>query len=169
MGAVALGGLIDERARRGIARDGHGDLRLDHVYWFPDRRPPGDWIAVDCIEFDDRFRCADPIADIAFLAMELALEGRADLAGSFVEGYLRASADEDGRALLPFYRTYRAAVRGKVEGIKQAEPEITESERNAARLRAALSGFLLSVSSKSPARSPAWFWSPGFPVRANRH
>ena len=61
-------------------RDTHGDLRLDHVYWFPDRDPPGDWVVVDCIEFDERFRHADPIADIAFLAMELALEGRGDLA-----------------------------------------------------------------------------------------
>ena len=32
-----------------------------------------------------------PVADIAFLAMELALHGRGDLAGSFVEAYLRAS------------------------------------------------------------------------------
>ena len=90
------GGLMDS-SRRGIARDGHGDLRLDHVYWFPDRRPPGDWIAVDCIEFDDRFRCADPIADIAFLAMELA--SRVARSRRLVcEGCLRASADEDGRA-----------------------------------------------------------------------
>ena len=82
--------------------------------------PPGDWVVVDCIEFDARFRHADPIADIAFLAMELTLEGRGDLAGAFVEAYLRASGDAEGRELLPFYRAYRAAVRGKVEGMKLA-------------------------------------------------
>ncbi len=131
-----LGPLIEHRARRGVPRDTHGDLRLDHVYWFPDRAPPGDWIAVDCIEFDDRFRHADPIADIAFLAMELSIEGRADLAASFVEAYLHASGDEEGRALLPFYRSYRAAVRGKVEGLKLTEPEIPETDRAAARSRA---------------------------------
>ena len=30
--------LIEERAERGVPRDTHGDLRLDHVYLFPDRR-----------------------------------------------------------------------------------------------------------------------------------
>ncbi len=130
------GKLFEDRARRGVPRDGHGDLRLDHVYWFPNRPPPDDWIAVDCIEFDERFRYADPIADVAFLAMELALEGRGGIGASFVAEYLRAARDHDGRELLPFYRSYRAAVRGKVEGIKQAEPEIAESERAAAKARA---------------------------------
>ena len=82
--------------------------------------PPGDWVVVDCIEFEGRFRYADPMADIAFLAMELELEGRGDLAGAFVDEYLRAAGDEQGRVLLPFYRAYRAAVRGKVEGMKLA-------------------------------------------------
>jgi len=131
-----LGGLIGHRAHCGVPRDTHGDLRLDHVYWFPDRDPPDDWIAVDCIEFADRFRYADPIADIAFLAMELTISGRGDLADAFVEAYLSASGDDEGRSLLPFYRSYRAAVRGKVEGMKLAEPEIPEADRAAARTRA---------------------------------
>ena len=33
--------LIEARAARGVPRDTHGDLRLDHVYSFPDREPPG--------------------------------------------------------------------------------------------------------------------------------
>ena len=115
-------------------RDTHGDLRLEHVYWFPDRDPPGDWIAVDCIEFDDRFRYADPIADIAFLAMELSLEGRGDLAQAFVEAYMAATGDDDGRPLLPFYRSYRAAVRGKVDGMKLAETEVPAADRAVARV-----------------------------------
>ena len=131
-----LGSIIEDRARRRVTRDTHGDLRLDHVYWFPDRDPPDDWIAVDCIEFDERFRYADPIADLAFLAMELSLAGRSDLAGPFVEEYLRQADDEEGRALLAFYRAYRAAVRGKVEGMKQEQPEISPADRDAARARA---------------------------------
>jgi aminoglycoside phosphotransferase family enzyme/predicted kinase len=158
-----LGHLIEHRARRGLPRDTHGDLRLDHVYWFPDRAPPGNWIAVDCIEFDDRFRHADPIADIAFLAMELSLEGRGDLAASFVEDYLHASGDEEGRALLPFYRAYRAAVRGKVEGLKMTEPEIPETDRAAARSRArALWLFALSKL-EEPQRRPCLILVAGLP------
>jgi len=131
-----LRSIIEERARRGIPRDTHGDLRLDHVYWFPERQPPGDWIVVDCIEFDERFRYADPVADVAFLAMELTLVGRGDLAGSFIDAYLRASGDEEGRSLVPFYKAYRAAVRGKVEGMKLAQAEIPEAERAAAQTQA---------------------------------
>src|SRR5204862_85119 len=63
-------GLIDARAARGVPRDTHGDLHLDHVYLFPGRPPPGDLVAIDCIEFNERFRYADPVADAAGLAAD---------------------------------------------------------------------------------------------------
>src|SRR5690606_22240701 len=103
---------------------------------FPDRPPPADLVIVDCIEFNERFRYADPIADMAFLAMDLARIGRRDLARAFADAYVRASGDEEGRALLPFYTAYRAAVRGKVEGMEYARPEVPEAERLAALVRA---------------------------------
>ena len=128
--------IFESRAARGIPRDTHGDLRLDHVYRFPERQRPFDWIVVDCIEFDERFRYADPISDIAFLAMEMTLDGRGDLAWSLSEAYIRATGDAEARAILPFYMAYRAAVRGKVEGMKLTEQEIPEPIRAAARSRA---------------------------------
>ncbi len=88
---------------------------------------------VDCIEFNERFRHADPVADMAFLAMDLTRLGRKDLARVFAEAYFRASGDAEGRALLPFYAAYRAAVRGKVEGMKAMEAEVPESDRAEAR------------------------------------
>jgi aminoglycoside phosphotransferase family enzyme/predicted kinase len=121
--------LIEGRAERGVPRDTHGDLRLGHVYYFPDREPPGDLIVIDCIEFNERFRFADPVADMAFLVMGLKFQGYRDLARAFTEAYLRASGDDEGRALVPFYTAYRAAVRGKVEGLKLARPEISEADR----------------------------------------
>jgi uncharacterized protein len=127
--------LIEERARRGVPRDTHGDLHLDHVYLFTDRSPPDDLVIIDCIEFNERFRFADPIADAAFLVMDLAFHGRRDLARAFADAYESASGDAEGRALLPFYTAYRAAVRGKVEGFKSAEPEVPEGDRAAARSR----------------------------------
>src|SRR4029079_17789633 len=103
--------LIEGRAERGVPRDTHGDLRLGHVYYFPNREPPHDLVVIDCIEFNERFRYADPISDMAFLVMGLAYQGRRDLAHSFAEAYFSASSDNDGRVLLPFYTSYRAAVR----------------------------------------------------------
>src|SRR4029079_11527526 len=115
--------LIESRAARGVPRDTHGDLHLDHVYHFPDRAPPDDLVAIDCIEFSERFRHADPIADAAFLVMDLAFRGRRDLADAFTASYLRASGDAEGALLFPFYTAYRAVVRAKVEGMELTEAE----------------------------------------------
>lgn len=128
--------LIESRADRGVPRDTHGDLHLDHIYHFPDRAPPDDLIAIDCIEFADRFRHADPIADAAFVAMDLRFRGRPDLADTFVSSYAAATGDAEGVALFPLYTSYRAAVRAKVEGMELAETEIPQAERDAAKGRA---------------------------------
>jgi aminoglycoside phosphotransferase family enzyme/predicted kinase len=127
---------IESRAARGIPRDTHGDLRLEHIYLFPEKRPPDDLVIIDCIEFNERFRNADPVADMAFVVMDLMFEGRRDLARTFSDAYFRAMGDEEGRELLPLYTAYRSMVRAKVGGIKCAEMEIPESERTLARNRA---------------------------------
>ena len=63
--------LFEARAAAGRVRDGHGDLRLEHVYL-------KDGVTIiDCIEFNERFRYADVCADVAFLSMDLTVNGRA--------------------------------------------------------------------------------------------
>jgi aminoglycoside phosphotransferase family enzyme len=81
---------IESRAAHGIPRDTHGDLRLEHIYLFPEKQPPDDLVIIDCIEFNERFRFADPVADIAFIVMDLMFEGRRDLAQTFADAYFRA-------------------------------------------------------------------------------
>lgn len=107
--------LIGTRAGCGVPCDTHGDLRLDHVYLFPDRDPPGDMLVIDCIEFSERFRFADPVSDAAFLVTSLLMHGYRDLADDFSDAYFQASQDDEGRTLVSFYTAYRAVVRGKVE------------------------------------------------------
>jgi aminoglycoside phosphotransferase family enzyme/predicted kinase len=155
--------LIESRATRGVPRDTHGDLRLGHVYYFPDREPPADLVIIDCIEFNERFRFADPVADMAFLVMGLMLQGHRDLAKVFTEAYFQASGDREGRALIPFYAAYRAAVRGKVEGLKLARPEIAEADRTVALTKARAS-WLLSLSElEEPRRKPCLVLVCGLP------
>jgi hypothetical protein len=128
--------VIDARAMRGLPCDTHGDLHLDHVYLFPEQPPPTDLVVIDCIEFNERFRYADPIADMAFLLMDLEFHGRRDLARAFVDAYFHARDDAEGRRLLPLYVSYRAGVRGKVDGLQLAEREIPEAARGQALTRA---------------------------------
>lgn len=130
-----LQSLIDARAARRMPRDTHGDLRLDHVYLFPERARPHDIVAIDCIEFNERFRHADPVSDMAFLAMDLQFHGHWDLARSFADAYFAASGDVEGRRLLPLYLAYRAAVRGKVDSLQLDAPEIPLADRDRARDR----------------------------------
>jgi uncharacterized protein len=144
--------LIEARAERGVPRDTHGDLHLEHVYLFPERQPPADLVVIDCIEFNERFRYADPVSDMAFLAMDLAFHGRKDLAGAFADAYFQATQDAEGRELLPLYSSYRAAVRGKVEGMELREKEVSESEQAAALVRAR-SHWLLALSELEEERS----------------
>lgn len=128
--------LIDARAARGVPCDTHGDLHLDHVYLFLERQAPDDLVIVDCIEFNESYRSSDPIADMAFLAMDLEFHGRRDLAQAFSAAYFTASDDEEGRALLPLYLSYRAAVRAKVDGLQLDESEIPQADRDQALVRA---------------------------------
>jgi len=137
--------LIERRADAGVPRDTHGDLHLEHVYVFPTRSPPDDLVVIDCIEFNRRFRFSDPVADMAFLAMDLAFHGRRDLEKRFVRSYFDAACDPAGLELLSFYRSYRAAVRGKVEGMLAREAEVDAEDRLRA-VRRARGHWLLALS-----------------------
>jgi aminoglycoside phosphotransferase family enzyme len=155
--------LIERRAECNVPRDTHGDLRLGHVYYFSKRKPPGDLVVIDCIEFSERYRFADPVSDMAFLYMGLIAQGRRDLAQSFAEEYSFASQDYKGRTLVPFYTSYRAAVRGKVEGLKLDRPEMPESDR-ALALSKAKSSWILALSLlETPSRKPCFLLIGGLP------
>jgi aminoglycoside phosphotransferase family enzyme/predicted kinase len=155
--------LIERRADSNVPRDTHGDLRLSHVYHFPKREPPGDLIVIDCIEFNERYRFADPVSDMAFLYMGLVYQGRRDWARSFAEAYFSTSQDDEGRALLPFYTSYRAAVRGKVEGLKLARAEMSESDRAVALSKAKGSWLLALGELEAPSRKPCLILVGGLP------
>jgi aminoglycoside phosphotransferase family enzyme/predicted kinase len=162
-GLARLRPLIEGRAARVMTRDCHGDLHLDHVYYFPDQAPPADLVIIDCIEFNERFRFIDPVADMAFPAMDLAFYGRRDLARAFADAYFRASGDEEGRALLSLYTAYRATVRANVEGLLLAEKEVPEAEQAAALQRARAHWLLALAELEAPAKRPCLLLVAGLP------
>ncbi|MFW6191916.1 MAG: AAA family ATPase, partial [Gemmatimonadota bacterium] len=155
--------LVEARAGRGVPCDTHGDLHLQHVYLFPAREPPDDLVVVDCVEFNDRFRYADPVADAAFLSMDLRYRGRRDLADLFADAYFDRAGDEEGRGLLPLYEAYRSAVRAKVEGLRALEENVPAQERAEART-AARAYWTVGLGALSPpARRPCLVLVGGLP------
>lgn len=117
--------LLEERAREGFVRDGHGDLRLEHLY----ETAGGKYLAIDCIEFNDRFRYADVAADLAFLTMDLAHHGRPELAELLTALYAERTGDFGLYQVLDFYQSYRAFVRAKIASIVADDADVTDAVR----------------------------------------
>src|SRR5579884_50476 len=155
--------LIEKRTSQNKTRDTHGDLRLDHIYYFPDKEPPADFIVIDCIEFNERFRFIDPVADMAFTVMDLSFYGRRDLAHAFADAYFHSAGDAEGWELLPLYTAYRATVRGEVEGMLTAEKEVPEAERAAAGQRAQAHWLLALSELEEPRKKPCLLLMAGLP------
>lgn len=118
--------LFLARMAEGRIRDGHGDLRAQNICLYEALQ--GGIQILDCIEFNDRFRFGDVAADLAYLAMDLDLAGRADLRQALIDRYVERSEDVSLRRLLPFYCCYRAYVRGKIALLTAEESEIPPAE-----------------------------------------
>lgn len=124
-----LGGrrpLFADRISSGRAVDGHGDLLADDIFCLED----GPRI-IDCIEFDDRLRMGDGLADAAFLAMDLERLGRPELGKRFLDAYREHLGDVWPASLAHHHIAYRAQVRAKVTAIRaaQGEPEAAPDAR----------------------------------------
>jgi aminoglycoside phosphotransferase family enzyme/predicted kinase len=132
--------LFEARIQAQKIRDGHGDLRLEHVYFLD----TGITI-LDRIEFNERFRYVDVCADIAFLSMDLAWNGRLDLAERLLARYAREADDYDLYALVDFYEGYRAYVRAKVSAFRALD-ENAEAPLRAHAEADARRFFLLALS-----------------------
>lgn len=111
------------REHEGKIRDCHGDLHTAQVFL------ENGVSIIDCIEFNRRFRYSDVAEDVAFLAMDLDYCGRPDLSQAFINAYVERSGDTGAAELLPFFKAYRAYVRGKVNCLRRAQPDVDETGR----------------------------------------
>lgn len=122
--------FFEKRMAEGRVRDCHGDIHSGNIF-------VADRIYIfDAIEFNERFRYSDVASDIAFLAMDLDFKERTDLSSFFVDRYVKYSGDQELAELLPFYKCYRAYVRGKVTSFKLEDPSEGSEEKSAAMTEA---------------------------------
>jgi len=105
--------LFEQRVRDGMIVDGHGDLLADDIFCLPD----GPRI-LDCIEFDDRLRWGDVLADIAFLVMDLERLHAHDLATELLTAYVEFSNEHHPTSLTHYYVASRALIRAKVTAVR---------------------------------------------------
>ena len=129
-GFIAEGAaLLEQRAADGWIREGHGDLRCEHICLETD----GATQVFDCVEFNQDLRCADVASDLAFLLMDLTRFEAEDAANALQVAYRAAGMNlPDG--LLRLYWAHRALVRAKVACLKLAA---TDEERTALAMKAA--------------------------------
>ena len=138
-----------ERVAEDRVREGHGDLRLEHVYLLPGKDGPPRPVVIDCIEFTERFRCGDSAAELAFLSMELECAGRPDLAAGLIARFAEASDDFGLYGVLDFYLSYRAWVRGKIAAFVAVDPA-TSFAMSASKREEARHFFAFARSSSGP-------------------
>jgi aminoglycoside phosphotransferase family enzyme len=117
--------LFEKRMAEGRVRDCHGDIHSGNIFV-----TDGVYI-FDAIEFNERFRYSDVAADVAFLVMDLDFRERIESSSFFIERYVEYSGDQELTKLLPFYKCYRAYVRGKVVSFKLKDPNVSSEDKSA--------------------------------------
>lgn len=123
---------LAERARAGLVREGHGDLRAEHVLL---SRPPQ---VVDCVEFDLALRELDVAEDLSFLVMDLQALGGGEFAATLLDAYRAAGGDPGGDELIALFACHRALVRAKVAFTRAAQQRGGARERSHREGRALL-------------------------------
>lgn len=97
--------LLESRARDGWIREGHGDLRPQHVCVGPEP------LFIDCLEFSRTLRVLDPLDDLAYMVLECELMEATWVGDAFVHVYAELAGDDEALRLVPFYASRRALLR----------------------------------------------------------
>src|ERR1039457_1626324 len=119
--------VFQQRVNDGFIRECDGDIHLENICL-----DDGAVRIFDCIEFNERFRCCDTAADIAFLLMDLDYHGRHDLSDDVKDEYVSRTGDQGLLELVDFYKIYRAFVRGKVESFRMIDSGINPDDQSLA-------------------------------------
>ncbi|QPH54123.1 AAA family ATPase [Pontivivens ytuae] len=108
-----LAPLLRRRARAGRVRRAHGDLHLRNIVMIN-----GVPVPFDALEFDETLGTCDVLYDLAFLLMDLLVQGLPLAANRTFNAWLgatRSMEDEQGLAALPLFIAIRAAIRAMVD------------------------------------------------------
>ena len=111
-------GPLGARATAGRLREGHGDLRPEHIGL------DGTPVVIDCLEFNRALREVDPFDELAFLDLECSLLGAGWIGPRLIERCSAALQDRPPAEVMAIYAAQRALVRARlaVTHLLDAEP-----------------------------------------------
>jgi len=115
--------LLGERARQGRIKEGHGDLRPEHVCLC---KPP---VVIDCLEFSRALRLVDPFDELCFLGLECERLGADWIGEQLIDEVAARLADWPSKRLLAFYTAYRACLRARLSLAHLLDPEPRTPEK----------------------------------------
>lgn len=107
--------------RSARARDGHGDLRCEHVHLGPPVQ------IIDALEFDAALRLLEPAEELAMLAVDAERIAGAWVGDALREAYASVAEDPVPPAVWRFQLALRAATRAKVALWHLDDPELREA------------------------------------------
>jgi len=138
---------IEQRRRDGFVRECHGDMHLGNMIL-----EAGEVVVFDGIEFSPALRWIDTASEIAFTEMDLHRRGQRALAHRFVNAWCEASGDYAALRVLPFFATYRALVRAKVDDLRREQERDDPVARRA--LERDFEGYVALAEQLSAERTP---------------
>ena len=100
--------LLGDRAEAGHLREGHGDLRPEHVGL------DGTPVVIDCLEFNRALREVDPFDDLAFLDLECRMLGAEWIGPRLIAHCAADLQDSAPPAVMAIYTAHRALVRARL-------------------------------------------------------
>jgi uncharacterized protein len=130
---VRRAGPLGARAAAGRLREGHGDLRPEHIGL------DGTPVVIDCLEFNRQLREVDPFDELAFLDLECRMLGADWIGPRLIAHCSEALQDTPPVAVMGLYAAQRALVRARlaVAHLLDAEPRTPERWMPLARRYAA--------------------------------
>jgi aminoglycoside phosphotransferase family enzyme/predicted kinase len=140
--------VVDERAEHGFVRRCHGDLHLANIVL-----QEGQPTLYDALEFDEALATIDMLYDLAFLLMDLDVQGQRPAANVVLNRYLQRSGEKldlHGLTALPLFLALRAAIRAVVTSDRAAQQSGHARERDLARARCYLAAGLAYATPAPP-------------------
>ena len=108
--------VLIERHRAGRIVEGHGDLRPEHICL--EHEP----VVIDCLEFSRKLRLVDPADEMAFLALECAMQGEPEAGERLQRSYETMTGDRPPEQLIAWYTGCRALLRARLSALHSREP-----------------------------------------------